>query len=143
MLGWYQAMERRKVLVPEGLRLKWRGQRRVLQNLGDDLRLPKHVRTLACSLEAPCGGGETVGRNGPQCTPDTRVTNPTVLPTRKGGLKAVELLHRTPRAGTSEHLSWGTALNVLFRENPQAVAQAWIETEFLLKKVEGLKVDST
>lgn len=68
--------------------------------MGDDLGVPKHVRTLACPVEAQSRGGETVERNGPQCTPDTRVTNPSMLSKRKGCLKVVELLHRAPRAGT-------------------------------------------
>lgn len=135
------------MLVPEGLRLKWRGQRGVLQNLGDDLRVPKHVRTLACSLGAPCGGGETVERNGPRCTPDTcQGYQPHSASYEEGWSEGCRATSQDPQGWDNEHLSWGTALNVLFGVvvgNPQAFAQAWIETEFLLTKVEGSKVDST
>lgn len=60
---------------------------------------------------------------GPHCTPDTRVTKPSVLPKRKGGLRAAELLHRTPGAGTMDISEEGPP-NVLLQDIPWAFAEA-------------------
>lgn len=71
---------------------------------GSDLGVPKHVRTLACLFGTLYGGDKTVERNNDSLL-DPSVPQTSGLPTpqyflRKGGLRAIELLHRTPKAGT-------------------------------------------